>query len=235
MTETQMHIPAHIEMTRRIAAQQASDVTRLTAAEQQLRAQLDEHQNDAAAEKARVEAEIREFVEKRQQHLDALAETGRRLSGQLTDVGRALQQHREEATEAQQTVADWCTRKGITLTDLPPIPDTGPLPAIPALATAPEPAKCPECLAPMPGQHYPQCPPAAEPKLPALPALEAPDALLNAGRRAADPNATQVDGGDGPTRPFQGGVESPAGPRPKRPRRRAQQTSDRVNDQDGDA
>ena len=105
-----MHIPAHIEMTRRIAAQQASDVTRLTVAEQQLRAQLDEHQNDAAAEKTRVEAEIRKFVEKRQQHLDALAETGRRLSGQLTDVGRALQQHREEATEAQQTVADWCTR-----------------------------------------------------------------------------------------------------------------------------
>lgn len=231
MTE-QMHIPAHIEMTRRIAAQQASDVTRLTVAEQQLRAQLDEHQNDAAAEKTRVEAEIREFVEKRQQHLDALAETGRRLSGQLTDVGRALQQHREEATEAQQTVADWCTRKGVSLTDLPPLRDTGPLPAIPAPVTAPEHGKCGECLAPMPGQHYPQCPQAAavDPK---LPALEAPDALLDAGRRAADPNATQVDGGDGPGRPFPGGVESPAEPRPKRPTRRRAQ-SDRVNDQDGE-
>ena len=51
-----------------------------------------------------------------------------------------------------------------------------------------------------------------------------------------DPNATQVDGGDGPGRPFPGGVESPAEPRPKRTtRRRPQPTSDRVNDQDGDA
>lgn len=249
---TEMHVPAHITLTRRIAQQEAAAVTALAVTEQQLRTQLDEHQRDAAAERDRIEAELLAAREKAEAHLAALAETGRRLTGELQGVGRQLQRHHDEATEAQHTVLAWCTRAGISPDDLPPLRDTGPMPAIAAPTAAPEHEKCGECLAPMPGEHYPQCPQAAAvtaalnaqfgtaaPAEPKLPSLEVSDAVLEAGRRAADPNAdpgaTRVDsGGDQPepSGPFPGGVESPAGPRPKRNRRRPQ--SDRVNEQDGD-
>jgi hypothetical protein len=235
---TEMHVPAHITLTRRIAQQEAAAVTALAVTEQQLRTQLDEHQRDAAAERDRIEAELRAAREKAEKHLEALAETGRRLTSELTGVGRQLQRHHDEATEAQHTVLAWCTRAGISPDDLPPLRDTGPLPAI-AAPTAPEmPDRCDECETTgrnctahggRPGIPYT---PPAEPK---LPSLEVSDAVLEAGRRAADPGATRVDaGGDQPAEgPFPGGVESPAGPRPKRARRRPQ--SDRVNEQDGDA
>jgi hypothetical protein len=228
-----MLIPPHIDMTRRIAADLAATVTRLTVTEQQLKQQLDEHQRDAAAERDRIEAELRAAREKAEAHLAALAETERRLTGELTGVGRQLQQHRDEAEQAQQSIADWCTRRAIDPSTLPPLPDTGPLLAIPA----PEPQTRKPLLRELTQEAveagtYGEPAPGMEPK---LPSLEVSDAVLEAGRRAADPGATRVDaGGDGPAEgPFPGDVESPAGPRPKRPRRRPQ--SDRVNsEQDGD-
>jgi hypothetical protein len=131
MTDT-LHIPAHIDMTRRIAAQQTADVTRLTVAEAQLKQQYDEHQRDAAAEKARIEAELREMRENAERRLNALDEHGQRLNGELREIGRQIQQHRDEAEQAQWSIADWCTRQGIDPASLPPLPDTGPLPVVPA-------------------------------------------------------------------------------------------------------
>lgn len=273
---TEMHVPAHITLTRRIAQQEAAAVTALTVEEQQLTAEYDKHQAEYEAERARLDAELRDAAEKAKAHLDNLAAAGQMLNGQVQDVGRRLRQHSDEATDAQQTVLDWCTRRGINVTDLPPLRDTGPMPAIAAPA---QPAQMPyaehvghrvevlivgdqesvtgqllrvdhaglHVLLPegeqtIPAEHVTALRPAfgdlsipapAEPK---LPSLEVSDAVLEAGRRAADPGATRVDaGGDQPepSGPFPDGVESPAGPRPKRNRRRPQ--SDRVNEQDGDA
>jgi hypothetical protein len=234
-----MHVPAHITLTRRIAEQETAAVARLTVTERQLTAQLDEHQRDAAAERDRIEAELRAAREKAEKHLGALAETGRRLTSELQGVGRQRQQHHDEATEAQQTVLGWCTRAGISPDELPPLHDTGPLPAIqtPEPKALEMPDRCDECETTgrnctahggRPGIPYT---PPVDPK---LPALDEPDSVLALGARMADPNATRADaGGDGPGRPFPGGMESPAEPRPKRPTRRRTQ-SDRVNDQDGD-
>lgn len=138
---TDLQIPPHIDMTRRIAVDLAVTVATLGDTEQQLRGQLDEHQRDAATERDRIEAELVAARERAEKHLTALAETERRLTGELIDVGRRLQQHRDEAEQAQQSVADWCTRRAIDPADLPPL--TGPIPAIPAEPTALPPAADP--------------------------------------------------------------------------------------------
>lgn len=280
---TEMHVPAHITLTRRIAQQEAAAVTALTVEEQQLKTEYDKHQAEYEAERARLDAELREAAAKAKAHLDNLAAAGQMLNGQVQDVGRRLRQHSDEATDAQQTVLDWCTRRGINVTDLPPLRDTGPMPAIPA------PRSEVVDLAPHVGHDVvlrtfggtkiggrlvrvsdraqvrqddgTDCyvavtdvaevmrvaeippPPGFDTSAPLvvtadpLPAIGESDALLEAGRRAANPNtdpgATRVDtGGDQPAEgPFPGGVESPAGPRPKRPRRRPQSS---VNERDGD-
>jgi hypothetical protein len=234
MTETQMHIPQHIDMTRRIAAQETASVTALTVQEQQLQAEYDRHQAEYDAEQKRIEAELRAAAEQGKAHLDRLAAVGKRMNGQVQDIGIRLERHRKEAEQAQQSVADWCTRQGINPSDLPPLPDTGPLPVV---AAEPKPLPTVEQF---PDQgveivRHPTTP--AFDVVRALPAIEEPDGLLAQGAAMAnpngDPNTTQVDGGDGPTRPFQGGVE--VAPRPRKAGRRAQ--GDRVNrdEQDGDA
>lgn len=211
----ELHIPTHIDMTRRIAVQETATVTDLTVTEQKLRVQYDEHQQGAAAERDRIEAELRAVREQADKRLAALAEDERRLGGELTDVGRRLRQHRDEAEQAQQSIADWCTRQGVSPADLPPLRDTGPMPVVAAPKAIEPGGKCGECLAPMPGAHYPQCPQAAVPTPPEnsqpLPALDAPDALLEAGRKAADPGATRTDlpGGDQPGQgDFQGDTDA---------------------------
>ncbi|HEY9411768.1 MAG TPA: hypothetical protein VIP77_19470, partial [Jiangellaceae bacterium] len=125
-----LHIPAHIDMTRRIAAQQAADVTRLAVEEQQLKAEYDRHQAEYEAERARVEAELRKAAEDAKRHLDGIEAAGRRLAASIADTGQRLRQHADEAREAQESVLDWCTRRGISPDDLPVLADTGPLPAI---------------------------------------------------------------------------------------------------------
>jgi hypothetical protein len=237
-----MHVPAHITLTRRIAQQETAAVTALTVEEQQLTTEYDKHQAEYEAERNRLDAELREAAEKAKQHLDRLAAAGQRLSGSITDVGRRLRQHSDEATEAQQTVLDWCTRRGISPADLPPLHDTGPMPAI----QAPEPKQIQASTLPTlspcaSGEHArcagcEDCPQGCHPEPAGLPALDEPDSVLAMGARMADPNATRADlpaGGDGPDGPFQGGMESPAEPRTKRQTRRRTQ-SDRVNDQDGE-
>jgi hypothetical protein len=204
MTETQMHIPQHIDMTRRIAQQEAASVTALTVQEQQLQGELDKHQQAAAAERNRIEAELREIRENADRRLAALADAEDRLKAAITDVGKRRHHHATEAEQAQLSLLDWCTRQGIEPAALPALPDTGPLPAI----AAPEPTtpRLPNGrVAPPPGE--------IEFAGPDLPAIEDPDGLLAKGRAMADPNgdpnATQVDGGDEPAPgPFQGGSDA---------------------------
>lgn len=168
-----LHIPAHIDMTRRIAAQQTADVTRLAVEEQQLKAEYDRHQAEYEAERARVEAELRKAAEDAKRHLDGIEAAGRRLAASIADTGQRLRQHADEAREAQESVLDWCTRRGISPDDLPVLADTGPLPVVQPLAENSQP----------------------------LPVIPDPADLLALGKRMADPSATITDpptGGEPP-------------------------------------
>lgn len=141
MTETQttmMQIPPHIDMTRRIAADLTATVTKLAVTEQQLMAQLDEHRRTAAQERDRIEAELRATREAADRRLAQLADEEQRITGELQGVGRQLQRHRDEVDQAAESLADWCTRRAIDPADLPPLRDTGPMPAIPAVEPRPE-------------------------------------------------------------------------------------------------
>lgn len=139
MTETQttmMQIPPHIDMTRRIAADLAVSVATLGDTETKLRTQLDEQQRSAAAERDRIEAELRATRDAADRRLAQLVEAEKRLTGELAAVGRQREQHTREQAEAIESIADWCTRRAISPEDLPPL--TGPLPAIPAVEPRPE-------------------------------------------------------------------------------------------------
>lgn len=246
---TDLHIPTHIDMTRRIAVQETATVTDLTVTEQQLRAQYDEHQREAAAERDRIEAELRAVREQADKRLAALADDERRLAGELTDVGRRLQQHRDEAEQAQQSIADWCTRQGVSPGDLPPLRDTGPMPVVAArqvvdldpfvgedviirtrggqkiaghLESA-SPARLRqldgvdclvdvELIVEIQRVAVIDPPPGFDTSAPLvvthdpLPAIDGADALLEQGRRMADPGTTRTDlpGGD---QPIEGGFQ----------------------------
>lgn len=287
---TEPTIPDYANLLRRAAANHAADATRYANTEQHLTTELGKFEEWMKGQRARIQAELDEAQRKADEQLRAIAADWETRKRDLAEAGRVKAEHQKHATGAERAWRNWCHDEGINPADLPPLPDTGPLPAIPAPRSEPVSATLYQenglpmvwssldppggyvcaVLAPrggpgidMPdgtricgrpvesepcGEHGPDNVPPVPRELPVpapsensqpLPPLETPDALLEAGRRAADPasdpGATRVDaGGDGPGRPFPGGVESPAEPRPKRPTRRRAQ-SDRVNDQDGDA
>ena len=176
-----LHVPSHIQMTIRIAAQEQQSATAWTVREQELRGQVDEHQRDAAAERGRIEAELQAARADAERRLNALADVERKLTAELAEAGRCKEHHGREALDAQQSVADWCTRHGVRPDELP-VPDgTGPLPVVPAPA---------ERAAPQPAEN-------SQP----LPVIPDPADLLALGKRMADPGATITDpptGGEPP-------------------------------------
>ena len=193
MTETDLHVPSHIQMTIRIAAQEQQSATAWTVREAELRGQVDEHQRDAAAERERIEAELQAARADAERRLNALADVERKLTAELAEAGRCKEHHGREALDAQQSLADWCTRHGVRPDELPQPDGTGPLPVVPA------PIERAALPAPQPAEN-------SQP----LPVIPDPSGLLALGKRMADPGATVTDPPAGGEPPAQGDFQGEA-------------------------
>lgn len=237
---TEPTIPDYANLLRRAAANHAADASRYASQEQKLTTELGKFEEWMVGEHARIQAELNAAQAKADEELRAISADWETRKRDLAEAGRVKTEHQKHATGAERAWRNWCRDEGIDPADLPPLRDTGPLPAIAAPDDLP---RLPNGRVVPPPGEIEFAPEAAPAPLPgdasdaggALPALDAPEALLAQGRAAADPNGTQVDapGGGQPVQGgFQGGVAG--APRPRRTQRRTQSDSLTGTEQNGD-
>lgn len=209
-------IPDYANLLRRAAANHAADATRYADREQKLTTELGRFEEWMAAEHARVQAELNEAQAKADEQLRSISADWETRKRDLAETGRAKAEHQRHATGAERAWRTWCQEEGVDPDALPPLRDTGPMPVVaapPAPKGRPPVEEFPELglqvvrhpttpgldeIQPMPAEN-------SQP----LPAIDGADALLEQGRRMADPGATVTDlpaGGETPesTGGFQG-------------------------------
>lgn len=135
---TEPTIPDYANLLRRAAANHAADASRYASQEQKLTTELARFEEWMAGEHARIQAELDEAQAKADEQLRAISADWETRKRDLAETGRAKTEHQKHATGAERSWRNWCHDEGIDPADLPPLRDTGPMPAIPAVEPRPE-------------------------------------------------------------------------------------------------
>jgi hypothetical protein len=125
-------MPQHIEITRRIAADNLARAQHAAHEEERLSTELTDLEKWAKKETQRIQDALEAARKKAETELKEVTARLGACQAAMVKAGRDKAAYEYEAREAHGSIKDWCVRAGVDPAALPPLPHPEPLPAVPA-------------------------------------------------------------------------------------------------------
>jgi hypothetical protein len=132
-------MPQHIEITRRIAADNLARAQHAAHEEERLSSELTDLEKWAKDETQRIQDALEAVRKKAESDIQQIQGRVKGCHNALVKAGRDKANCDYQAREALESVKDWCVRAGINMAALPPLPHpepasatSGPLPTLPS-------------------------------------------------------------------------------------------------------